>query len=384
MNNELIYLDYAGSTPVDNNVLRAMMPYFSEKFYNPSAMYLRARSVKADLANARGRVAQIIGAKPNEIVFTSGATEANNLVVRGVMEQFPGVELVVSAIEHDSVLEPAKLYDCKVVKVDKFGIIDVASLKKQITNKTVLVSVMLANNELGTIQPIAEIAKIITDIKRQRQKDDNNLPIYLHSDAAQAVNYLDVHVGRLGIDFMSVNGGKIYGPKQTGFLFAKSGTLFKPQILGGGQERGLRSGTENVAGIIGLSEALRLASSQRKEAYKNALRLQEVFLEELSSANFEFKLNGSKKHRLPNNVHITIDGIDNERIMMELDERGIICAVGSACSASSQEPSHVLKAIGLSDEQARSSLRFTFGKQTTTEMIKKTVKTIKDICQNTV
>lgn len=384
MNENIIYLDYAASTPMSGEVIEAMKPYYQEKFYNPSAMYLAARAVKQDINNARSEIAQIIGAKSSEIIFTAGATEANNLAVNGVIggasAELGSVELLVSAIEHDSILAPATKLGAKIVEVMPEGIVDIASVASQITSNTVLVSVMLANNEIGTIQPISEIAKIIKSERLKRLDCGNKLPIYLHTDAAQATNYLDLHVNKLGVDLMSVNGGKIYGPKQTGFLYVKTGTKVSPQILGGGQERGFRSGTENVAGIIGLAKAFKMVDGGRKVEAERQKLLQQKLLEELSKYNDRIKINGSLKHRLPNNVHITIDGIDNERVMMELDEQGVICAVGSACSASSYEPSHVLRAIGLSDAQARSSLRFTFGKQTTELMIEKTVKLLKDIC----
>lgn len=375
-----IYLDYAAATPIDPVVLKAMQPYFSQQFYNPSALYLAAKSVYKDIGDARVSIAQVIGAKPSEVIFTAGGTEANNLAIHGVMQQFPGKNMLVSQIEHDSVLEPAKTYDHELISVNPDGIVDVQDLRRRINDETVLVSVMYANNEIGTVQPIREIARVIADVKSARAKKGNDLPIYLHTDAAQASNYLDMHVSKLGVDLMSVNGGKIYGPKQTGFLYIKTGTKLQPQVLGGGQERSLRSGTENVAGIIGLSKALQLVTERKKTEIERLSKLQQQFMTELQKAIPAAEINGSLKHRLPNNVHVTILGIDNERIMMELDERGIMCATGSACSASSDEPSHVLSAIGLSDEQAQSSLRFTMGAYTTKQDILATVAALKDSC----
>lgn len=376
----MIYLDYASATPVDPIVLKAMLPYLIDKFYNPSALYLSAKNVKQDIMEARFTVAKIIGTKSSEIIFTAGGTEANNLAIRGIMEQFRNCNLLVSAIEHESVIEPAKQYQHQFIKVNPDGIVDINDLKQKINNQTVLISVMYANNEIGTVQPIKEIAKTIAQVRKERQKSNNKLPLYLHTDASQAPNFLDVHVSDLGVDLMSINGGKIYGPKQTGLLGVKSGVQLKAQIIGGGQERGLRSGTENTPGIIGLSTALQLVSSRRKSEVKRLQIIQQNFIGELQTKIPSVIMNGHLKHRLPNNIHITIPGIDNERVVMELDERGIMCATGSACSAGNDEPSHVLRAIGLSDKEARSSLRFSMGAFTTASDVEKTVSALKDIC----
>lgn len=375
-----VYLDYAAATPIDPAVQAIMQPYFSQQFYNPSALYLAAKSVNQDVNEARSSIAQIIGSKPSEIIFTAGGTEANNLAIHGVMQQFPGKTMLVSQIEHDSVLEPAKNYNHGIISVKADGVIDVQDVRNKISDETVLVSVMYANNEIGTVQPIREIAQVIAEAKSERIKKGNDLPIYLHTDAAQGSNYLDMHVSKLGVELMSVNGGKIYGPKQTGFLYIKTGTKLQPQVLGGGQERSLRSGTENVAGTMGLSKALQIVTERKKSEIERLSQLQHEFITKLQKAIPNLQVNGNLKHRLPNNIHITIAGIDNERVMMELDERGIMCATGSACSASSDEPSHVLSAIGLSDEQARSSLRFTMGAHTTKQDVLATVTALKDIC----
>ncbi len=376
-----VYLDYASTTPVDERVVKVMQPYLTNKYYNPSAQYLAAKDVRRDINQAREDVAKVIGSKQSEIVFTAGATEANNLAISGVMECFPGKNLVVSSIEHDSVIEPAKKYKHSLVKVDEFGIVDLESLRLAITDDTVLVSIMQANNEIGVVQPIKLIAEIIAEIKDRRRKNNNDLPLYLHTDSAQATNYLDIHVSRLSIDLMSVNGGKIYGPKQTGFLFVKTGVKIAGQIQGGGQERGLRSGTENVAGIVGLATALKITTEMRSQESRRMGELQHYFYRKLDEILPNLHVNGSKKLRLPNNIHVTIPGIDNERAMMELDERGVMCAVGSACSASNDEPSHVLKAIGLTDALARSSLRFTMGRTTTKNDIDFAISALKDSCQ---
>src|SRR5579862_3657095 len=251
-----IYLDYAAATPMDAEVIKAMQPYFADKFYNPSATYLAGRGVRKDVESARQSVAIQLGARPAEVIFTAGATEANNLAIQGIMREYPESEVLVSAIEHESVLEPARLFKVKEIPVTPQGIVDLQKLEKLITPKTVLVSVMLVNNELGTVQPISEIAKILNKSSILRK---NGWPLYLHTDGAQAGNYLDLHVSRLGVDLMSINSGKIYGPKQSGVLYVKAGTRLRPLIVGGGQEFGLRSGTENVAAAIGLAKALKIA-----------------------------------------------------------------------------------------------------------------------------
>jgi len=369
-----IYLDYAAATPVDAQVLEAMQPYFAQRFYNPSATYDAARAVKKDLEAARAKIAQTLGARPGEIVFTAGGTEANNLAIRGVLEKFPDGNLVVSAIEHESVLAPAKLYENKLVPVNEQGIVDVQTLVRLVDDKTVLVSVMYANNEVGTVQPIRDIAQAIAEIRRNRQAKGNDRPLYFHTDAAQAANYLDLHVARLGVDMMTLNGGKIYGPKASGVLYVDSHVQLNPQILGGGQERGMRSGTENVAAAVGFGVALELAQNLRHEEVARLSTLQRSFFDTLKGSLPEAVVNGSRTHRLPNNMHITIPGQDNERLLIQLDEAGIECAAGSACSASDVEPSHVLKAMGIGDVAAQASLRLTIGRGTDEAAVRAAVK----------
>jgi len=369
-----IYLDYAAATPVDPAVLEAMRPYLSDNFYNPSATYSAALAVKKAVAEARSKVAHWLGARASEIIFTAGGTEANNLAIHGVMRQFPDANLVVSAIEHESVLAPARAYDCREAAVRPDGRAAIDDLRRKIDDKTVLVSVMYANNEIGAIQPIREVAKLIDEIRRQRPAGGR--PLYLHADACQAANYLDLHAARLGVDLMTLNGGKIYGPKQSGALYVKAGLELQPLIDGGGQERGLRSGTENVASIIGLAAALDLAQSTRHEEAKRLQALQQLFFKLLEEQIPAAQINGSAKYRLPNNVHLTIPGRDNERLLIQLDEAGILAAAGSACSASSEESSHVLHALGLDDAAARASLRFTMGRGTDAEAVQSTVKTL--------
>lgn len=374
-----IYLDHAAATPLDSEVLAQMQPFLTAEFYNPSATYLAAKKVRNSLDDARARVAKVLAVRPREIVFTAGATEANNMAIKGVMdyfiEKFPGSKILVSAIEHDSVLKTASQYSHAVVPVDKLGRVNQTELKNLITDDVVMVSIMYANNEIGTIQKLSDIAKIIDQARAERSAAGNMLPIYLHTDAAQAPNLLPIVASNLGVDLMSLNGGKIYGPKQSGALFIATGTQISSVIQGGGQEFGMRSGTENVAGIVGFSYALeRAASLQAKEAERLA-DLQNLFVSQLAGRVPKAVVTAPGAG-LYNLVHITITGTDNERLMMELDEDGIQCAVGSACSASSDQPSHVLQAIGLSEEQAQTSLRFTMGRSTTKQDIEKTVDTL--------
>lgn len=377
-----IYLDYAAATPLDPAVDRAMRPYLSQNFYNPSALYLPAKRVARDIAAARQNIASIIGARPSEIVFTAGGTEANNLAIQGVMRRFPDGEAVVSAVEHESVLAPAEGYARRLAPVTADGSVDVAALENSITDKTVLVSVMYANNEVGTIQPLHEIAKMLQNKRAKRLSNDSSLPLYFHTDACQAAAYLDLHVSRLGVDLMTVNGGKIYGPKQSGILYVKAGLSLDALVKGGGQENGRRSGTENVAGSIGFAAALELVQSRRKAEAERLAGLQREFIAALNKAVPAAVINGSHRRRLPNNVHVTIPGTDNERVLMELDEAGIMAAAGSACSASNDEPSHVLRAMGISEADAYGSLRFTFGLHTTAAQLKYTVETLKEILKS--
>ncbi len=373
------YFDFAAATPLDDSVLTAMQPFFNTQFYNPSALYTPAVEVSKAVAAARADIAALLGAKPIEIVFTSGGTEANNLAIHGVMQQYPEANLVISAIEHDSVRMPAQAHTVREISVSEQGLVDPELVVEAIDDQTVLVSIMYANNEVGTVQPIRQIAAELAKLRTQRQKQGNKLPLLFHVDAAQASNYLDLHVHRLGVDLMTINGGKVYGPKQTGLLFVRSGVTIRPLIAGGGQERGLRSGTENIPGIIGLAAALKLAVEKRHEETKRLQTLQQYFIAELQKALPHVIINGSLKQRLPNNVHITVPGTDNERVLMALDMHGIYAAAGSACSASNDEPSHVLQAIGYDTSHIQSSLRFSMGRSTTQENIDHLLRTLPEV-----
>lgn len=360
-----IYLDYAAATPMADEAIEAIQPYLQDVFYNPSAIYQSAREVRRAVERARSRVAQVLGSKEKEIIFTAGGTEANNLAIQGIMNQHPDGEILVSSIEHESVLEPASVYRVKHIPVDPSGIVDVTALSDLITEKTVLVSVMYANNEIGTIQPIKRISAVVEAVRIERKKRGNQTPIYLHTDACQAANYLDLHVSRSKVDLMTLNGGKIYAMKQSGCLYIRSGTELDSLIKGGGQEDGLRSGTENVGAIHSFATMLQKVQQDRKVESDRLTRMRDELLATLSQKHEGITLNGHPTKRLPNNLNIAIAGVDGERLVMELDEAGLMVATGSACTASNDEPSHVLRACGLSIDDANSSLRVTLGRNTT-------------------
>lgn len=370
-----IYLDYAAATPLDKRVLAAMQPFFADQFYNPSSPYQAAKQVKAAVEDARVRVAHWLGAKPGEVIFTAGATESVNIALNGVMQRHPDGEMLVSATEHHAVLATAKQYNYGIIPVQTDGTVDLEALKKLITSKTVLISVLHANNEVGTIQPLSDIAQIISEQRKLRQLKNNPLPLYLHTDASQSACYLDIHASRLGVDLLTLNGGKMYGPKQTGVLFVRANVELGAVLFGGGQERGLRSGTENVAGVIGLAAALDAAQTERKEAAKKAALLRDELQRRLSSVR-EPQFNGNQKRRLPNVLSISWAGVDGERLLMMLDELGVMASTGSACAANKQTASHVLKAMGLSDELIAGSLRLSLGRNTTTKEISKAAEII--------
>lgn len=364
-----IYLDFAAATPLDERVFAVQEPYLRDDFYNPSSSYLAAKKVRQALEDARGRVAHWLGAKPGEVIFTAGATESINLAISGVMSNFPGGNVVVLATEHDAVLAAAGQFSRGVVKVTTSGVVDLDSLKQEVDDSTVLVSVAMANNEIGTIQPLREVAAFVQQMRKLRQLKNNPLPLYLHTDASQAACFLDIHASRLGVDLLTLNGGKMYGPKQTGVLFVKTGVILTPQVVGGGQERGMRSGTENVAGVVGLAAALDIAQAERKEAIVKIAALRDALQQQICTALPQTIVNGNPKKRLPNNLHLSWPGIDGERLLMLLDERGVMASTGSACAANKQTASHVLVACGLDGQTIQGSLRLTLGRSTTQEEI---------------
>lgn len=357
MEQEIIYLDHAAATPLDHRVLESMKPYFEERFFNPSSPYKQASKLKKEYEAAKTNIAQNIGVKADEIVMTAGATESINLAFMGLV----GLS-AVPTIEHQAVLSAAEVNGCYFIAPDSTGTISVKAVNKAISDETVLVSVGLANGELGTIQPIREIAQLVKDIRVDRMTRGIEKPIYLHSDASQGLGQLDVHVGRLGVDMLTLNAAKIYGPKQVGLLWIAPYVKLKPLLVGGGQERGLRSGTENVAGTIGFARALELVNSQRVSEVKRLGLLRDYMQNKLLEAFPDAVVSGHPTKRLANYLHISMPGIDAERLIFALENRGVCIATGSACAANKATRSHVLVAIDLAPELADGSLRITLGK----------------------
>lgn len=373
------YFDYAAATPLLPEAKAAMSPYLEADFQNASALYAAGRKNRLALEAFRHELAQSLGAKPTEIIFTAGGTEANNIAIHGIMQGNLGSKIIVSAIEHDAVLEPAKRYEHALIPVSEQGIIDLTMLTKLTDDSVVLISVMYVNNEVGSIQPLRDVVAFAETVRKDRKNRGVDTPLYVHTDACQAGNYLDMQVARLGVDLLTINAGKVYGPKQTGALYVRSGVRLQPLVQGGGQEWNLRSGTENLANIAGFVAAWKEARSVHKDESKRLSGLRDKALHDLTSI-LGVTSNGATHHkRLANNIHITVNGYDNERLLMELDELGFQVATGSACSASNDEPSHVLKAMGLSDAAAQSSVRITLGKFTTEQSLHNLVAAIKKI-----
>ncbi|HWP78469.1 MAG TPA: cysteine desulfurase family protein [Candidatus Nitrosotenuis sp.] len=367
----MIYLDNAASTPVADAVLQEMLPYLKENYGNPSSIHRFGRIATKAIETSRKRVAELIGAQPSEILFTSGGTESNNTALFGVMTKKG--RLITSSIEHDAILEPCKKLEsqgCDVVylPVDSTGTIDLGKLKDTITQDTLLVSIMYANNEVGTIQPIKEIAQICKQ---------NNVPF--HTDAVQAVGKIPINVKELGVDLMSISSHKINGPKGIGALYIRGGFKIDPLVLGGGQEGGLRSGTENVSNIVGFGKACQLAKENldKNIAYLKSLR--DNLIDQVTKGITHVTLNGHKENRLPNNAHFTFLGVNGEDLIIKLDENNIAASTGSACSVKTQKASHVLAAMGFSHEQITGSLRLTVGLTNTAQEIDQTVSTLKKV-----
>lgn len=378
----MIYLDFAAATPVHPKVLEAMLPYFSENFYNPSAPYLPAKHLRGEYEAKKSALAQTIGAKSPDLVITAGATESINLAFT-VLENYPDAEALILATEHASVRESARHYAKKVaevVAVDHTGLIDLKDLAAKITEKTVLISVAIANNELGTIQPLSEIAEIIRKVREQRLAAGNLTPLYLHSDASQAASLLDLSVARLGVDLLTLNSAKVYGPKGIGALYISRGVRLKPISYGGGQEMGLRSGTENVPLLMGFAEASVRAKTHISASRKKYEKFNQLFRQILTEKSLITpKFLGNKKHQLANFCPVCFDGLDAERLIFKLEDRGILLSTGAACAASKGQKSHVLSAIGLTDSEITGSLRVTFGELNTEEQIREAASVIAEV-----
>ena len=379
---KIIYLDNASTTPVDPIVLKRMTPYFSEKYGNPSSLYSLGENNHRAIEKARWQLADFLNCSPKEVYFTGSATESNNWIISGLLQNGDSKirpHFITSAIEHKAVLEPGKvlaergLIELTILPVNRQGIVKIEDLKKSIKKNTRLISIAYVNNEIGTIQPVGKISRLINRLNRKRRE-----PIYFHTDAVQAANYLDCRVNYLKADAMSFSSHKIYGPKGVGALYLKEGTPIVSLIRGGGQERGMRSGTENIAGIVGFGEAIKKIKNHRLRI-KNTLRLRNRLIKGILESIPNVRLNGSLKNRLPNNANFSFRGAEGESIILELAQKRIAASTGSACASHSLSPSHVLLAIGLSHEQAHGSVRFSLGRQTTQRDIDYTIKILPGI-----
>ncbi|MFA6430188.1 MAG: cysteine desulfurase family protein [Candidatus Paceibacterota bacterium] len=357
-----IYLDNASTTPIDSKVLGVMMPYLKGKYGNPSSLHHQGRMAKSAIEKARQNIASILNSEKDEIIFTSGGTESDNLAILGIARAYKnkGRHIIVSCIEHKAVLDPCKKlekegFEITYLDVDKEGIISLEQLKSSIKKDTILVSIMYANNEIGTIQSIKKISKIL--------KESISTPIF-HCDACQASGALSLDIKDLGVDALTISSSKIYGPKGIGCLYLNKKYFIDPVIIGGSQERGLRSGTENVAAIVGFAEALVISEKKRAKENQRLKKLRDYFLSKILSEINGVSLNGDLKNRLPNNLNISIRGVEGESLVLFLDSKGIYCSTGSACSSSDLKPSYVLRNIGVSSEFAHCSIRLTLGRHT--------------------
>jgi len=390
-----VYFDHSATTPVDQKVLEAMLPYFSDFFGNASSVHSFGQEAMKAIDQARNEAAKFLNCAPEEIIFTSGATEADNLAIMGIVtsnkEQVTRIKphVMTTLFEHPAVLEVVKhlekigVIEASYVKPDEFGLIHVEDIEKEIKENTVLISVMYVNNEIGIVQPIKEIGKMIQEIKKLRNKEiegnENKIcPLYFHTDAVQATLFCEMDVEKLGVDLLSISGHKIYGPKGVGILYVKKGTAVKPIQYGGHHEFGLRPGTLNTPLIFGMGKALELVKTRDNKELKN---LRDYLWSELQKNIPNIKLNGSLEKRAFNNLNFTVNGVEGEAMLLGLDLAGIAVSTGSACSSGSLEPSHVLMAIGLSHEKAHGSLRITLGYENTKEEVDEFIKTLKPLVE---
>lgn len=389
-NNKIIYLDHAATTPLSPDVKKEMDFVLENIYGNPSSLHAKGYEAKVVLDGAREKIAKILNARADEIIFTSGGTESDNLAIFGYARANKRKDgkshIIVSAIEHHAVLEPAhKLekegFEVDYLTVSKNGIVDLGKFKKLLRPETILVSIMYANNEIGTIQPIKEISKIIAEFNKQ---NDGN--IIFHTDACQTAGALDLNVKNLEVDMMTINAGKIYGPKGIGLLYIKKGLpagrqglSIEPIMIGGGQEFGLRAGTENVAAIVGFAKALEIAQAEKEKESVRLVGLRDYAIDKILSGISKTKLNGDAKNRLPNNINISFAAIEGEALILYLDQAGIYASTGSACTSKSLEPSHVILALGEPHEVAHSSLRLTLGHSTQKEDLDYVIEVLPEI-----
>lgn len=361
-----VYLDFAAATPMDSCVVEAMLPYFTERFYNPSAPYMCARQIRDEVESARATLAHAIGARPGNVVLTAGATEANNLAFATVSEEG---HVVVDTIEHESVLACANVFSHKTVRVEPDGRVLPEKIAQALRPETELVSVELANGEIGTIQPIREISLVLAKERARRAVAGEQRSLHFHVDASQAAAYVSVNVSSLGVDMLTLSAAKLSGPKQVGFLWASDDVRLRPLVLGGGQEGGVRSGTENVAGVIGFARAITLVDQQRVSESQRLSRLRDELQDMLCTEFPQMIVSGPKnsKLRLPNLLHVSFPGLEARRLVILLERLGVSVGTGSACAASKMQISHVLEAIGAPRDVAAGSLRLTLGRTTTKE-----------------
>lgn len=371
-----VYLDHAATTPVRQEVFEAMIPYYKEKFGNPSSVHWYGREVKKDVNGARERVANALNVDPREIYFTSGGTEADNIAILGSVAALnrQGGQIITSAVEHLAVLDTCKSlaklgYQVTILPVDKYGMVRPEDLAAAITGNTILVSIMHANNEVGTIQPIPELIGVTQERR-----------IRFHTDAVQSIGSIPVDVKGLGVDLLSISGHKIYGPKGVGVLYIRKGTGLNNIVFGGAQERNLRPGTENVAGILGLTKALELAVAEQSEAQRRMTRLRDKLIDGLTALP-DVILNGHPEQRLPGNVNVSILRVEGESMILSMDIAGIAVSSGSACTSGSLDPSHVLMAMGVDHQTAHGSLRLTLGKSNTEEDIDYVISVVPGIVE---
>lgn len=369
----MIYLDNAASTQIHDDVLDAMLPYLKEQYGNPSSIHRYGRLAHKAIEKARKQIASLINADSSEIFLTSGGTESNNMALWGIASKKPSSKIITSSIEHDAILEPCKKlvksgFDVLYLPVDNRGVVNLDTLKNSLSDDVCLVSIMFANNEMGTIEPIAKIAQLCNEQK-----------IPFHTDAVQAVGKTPIDVKQLGIDLLSISSHKINGPKGVGALYIRDGIDIDPLILGGGQENGLRSGTENVANIVGFGRACEIAKLHLVENISHMKKLRDILIAKIVNEIPYVTLNGDIENRLPNNAHFTFLGVAGEDLIIKLDEYGIAASTGSACSVHTQKASHVLQAMGFSHEQITGSLRLSLGVFNNEQQIDETVSILKKV-----
>lgn len=371
MSDRIVYMDHAATTPLDPRVLEVMLPYLKEEYGNPSALYERGRAAKDGVMDARESIAKLLGAHADEIIFTASGTESDNLAILGAARahEAKGKHVITSAIEHHAVLgcveQLAKEgWRTTELPVDEYGRVKPEDLAAALAEDTTVISIMLANNEIGTILPLREYAKVIRDWKKAHGRGPLEAP-FLHTDACQAAGALSLDVVKMGVDLLTVNGGKMYGPKGVGALYVRRGIKLRPIVFGGGQEHRLRSGTENVAGIVGFAKAFELAQADREAEGNRLAALRDMLIAGIQTRIPKIVLNGHPAERLPNNVNVSILDVEGEAVLLYLDAVGISAATGSACDSASLDPSHVILAIGRPYEFAHASIRFTLGRSTT-------------------